>query len=281
MSDGACIVNDPMMAGLLAREGLDTVEGAFACGGGEDLSKPGLGHRRRTRLQLTDEAGAQQELYLKRYGPEPLARRVWKLLTSGHVTGEAEAEFGKIHAVRRAVKSTMEPLAWGQEPGLLGPKRSYIIVAAVPGDALERCGEEFFRRHERDTNVLKRFTVKLAQLVQDLHRAGLFHRDLYASHIFLHEQEDDFEMYLIDLARVIQPCWRRERWRIKDLAALKYSMPRRWVEEWWDEFLATCLGDDSGDQMARWDRRIDARVEAMRRRAERKATEKRMRVTNE
>ena len=42
----------PLLAAL-KREGLDTVYGAFAHKGGQELVKKGLGHRSRTRLSIT------------------------------------------------------------------------------------------------------------------------------------------------------------------------------------------------------------------------------------
>ena len=65
---------------LLKREGLDTVEGAFACSGGELLSKPNLRGRQRVRLRLTDDAGRPVVWYLKRYGPVPWFVRLWRRL---------------------------------------------------------------------------------------------------------------------------------------------------------------------------------------------------------
>ena len=60
------------------------------------------------------------------------------------------------------------------------------------------------------------------------------HRDLYLSHIFIHDAESDVPAVvggggavftLIDLQRVFRPIWRRLRWVVKDLASLNYSTP--------------------------------------------------------
>jgi len=117
-------------------------------------------------------------------------------------------------------------------------------------------------------------------LVANLHAAGHVHRDLYASHIFLDAEGGRVQLYLIDLARVFVPRWRVFRWRVKDLAQLKYSMPPAWVEAHWDGFLAAYLrrlaGGPSVEQAfeparARLAAAIDRKVEHMRRRAARKA----------
>jgi hypothetical protein len=67
--------NDPLEEALAAA-GLNTVAGAFAYGGGQDLTKPSLGSRRRTRIELTDRTGRHHVLFLKRYGPEGLLARL-------------------------------------------------------------------------------------------------------------------------------------------------------------------------------------------------------------
>ena len=66
----------------------------------------------------------------------------------------------------------------------------------------------------------------LAALVARLHNAGLVHRDLYMSHIFIRAKgENDLDLSLLDLQRVVQTRWRKWQWIVKDLAALNYSTP--------------------------------------------------------
>jgi len=251
---------DPLLLAALQREGLDTVAGAFACEIGEDLTKPGLGRRRRTRLTLTDEAGRKHEVYLKRYGPEPLLTRLRRAVFGGASPGEREV--ANIRAARAAGVATMSQLMCGAEAG-----RSYVVVSAVDGDALERCAEALLDRCDEEAQAPDELTRKLVELVRSLHGAGLVHRDLYASHVFLDEGAAGPKLYLIDLARAFTPRWRRFRWRVKDLAQLKYSMPSRWVDQCWETFLGGYLHGDAGRGVRRrWGRAIDRKVSAMRRR---------------
>ncbi len=261
-------------AGLLEplrREGLDTLEGAFAFDAGDDLSKPGLNGRRRTRLTLTDDEGREHELYLKRYPPEPPTRRLRRLWTHGRVMTPAAAEVRNIRGVLAAGISTMRAIAWGEQPATLAGGRSYLVVTAVPGDALERTGADWLRRCRRTgrEDLIDELTRRLAELARRLHAAGLVHRDLYASHVFMHETESGPELYLIDLARVFTPRIRSFRWRVKDLAQIRYSMPAEWVESHWDEFLSAYLGD-SVRRPDRWRRAIERKVRGMQRQAERR-----------
>ncbi len=248
---------------LLEREGLDTVAGAFAYTGGEELSKPGLGTRQRFRLQLTDESGQTVEWYLKRYGPTLWLQRLGR-------TSQARREFENIRRLQVAGVPTMRAVAMGEQRDVLGVRRSYIIVSAVPGDALERCFDDFLARHDLSGAVMKRFNDALLSMVVSLHAGGCVHRDLYASHIFLDESPDGLRLYLIDLARVFAPKWRTFRWRVKDLAQLKYSMPPAWVDRCWDDFLERYLSETGNSEPAYWSAEIDRKVASMRQRQQKK-----------
>jgi len=264
---GTC--DDALLAALRA-EGLDTVEGAFAWDRGEDLDKPGLAGRRRTRIELTDAAGKRRMLYLKRY--EGRRRRSWRTLglrcrlAHGRRCTPARVEFANIRAAREAGVPTMREVLFGEQDAS-GCARSFLIVTAVPGDALERCAEAFLASIERDGGIGE-FTSRLAGLVASLHASGYVHRDLYTSHIFLHRRPGGCDLYLIDLARMFVPLWRRFRWRVKDLAQLKYSMPSGWVTAHWDDFLAAYLGD--AGCVRRYNRAVARKVAAMARRRERR-----------
>ena len=248
---------------LLKREGLDTLAGAFAYVGGEELSKPGLGVRRRIRLCLTDESGQTVQWYLKRYGPTPWLQRLGR-------TSPAKREFENIRHLQAAGVPTMNAVTMGEERDALGVRRSYIVVSAVPGEALERCFEDFLARNGSDEEKVGQFNTALVKLVVALHAGGCVHRDLYTSHIFLDETADGPRLYLIDLARVFAPKWRTFRWRVKDLAQLKYSMPPAWVDRHWDDFLLRYLSDSGYGRAGLWPAAINRKVASMRRRQQKK-----------
>jgi hypothetical protein len=113
-----------------------------------------------------------------------------------------------------------EPVAFGEQ--MIGPweRRSAVLIAGAPGQSLER----WVQSHpERVSPVLR---DHLARFVQRFHHAGYVHRDLYLSHIFLDlHGANDPSFRLIDVLRVHKPRWRRQRWFVKDLAALNYSTP--------------------------------------------------------
>ncbi len=262
---------DPQLMAFIRENRLDTVTGAFAYGEGADLHKPGLGHRKRTKLEFRDHNGRCWELYLKRYGPLPLGKRIRRLITGKGWQSEARSEFENVQMVHQAAVPTMRAIVWGQDAGLLGVQRSYIVVTAVPGDAVERVGDDFLTRYSSQSEMLEKFTDQLVELVLRLHQAGFVHRDLYASHIFLHEHDGRIVLNLIDLARIFKPARRKFRWRVKDLGQLKYSMPWLWVERYWERFLRSYLQTSDTAEIGLWDSAIDRKVSEMQSRQQRRA----------
>ena len=258
--------------GVLAavrRAGLDSVDGAFAYEGGEDLSKPGLGHRRRTRLELPDGQGGEHVLYLKRYGPQGVGEALRRWWTNGRRQSPARVEFENIRRARQAGVATMREVICDEDRCLLGARRSFVIVTSVPGEALERCFDAYLA--DRDAAAVADLTARLAGMVRSLHRAGYVHRDLYASHVFLDGSAAPGQLYLIDLARMFRPRLRKLRWFVKDLAQLKYSMPAAWTAGHWAAMLAEYLGGASRRDRRMWDELIGKKVDSMRRRDERRS----------
>jgi tRNA A-37 threonylcarbamoyl transferase component Bud32 len=261
--------SDEPLDEVLAAAGLDTIEGAFAYRGGQELTKPSLApNRHRTRIELTDRTGCRHVLYLKRYEPEGLIARLRRGWTYGFQAGPARVEFDNICRARIVGVPTMRTVRWGEHCGWLGARRGYLIVTAVPGEALERCGDEYLSRSGLEAGAM--LAAKLAELVAALHSAGYVHRDLYAGHIFLHESPGGVELYLIDLARMFAPRWRKFRWQVKDLAQLKFSMPSGWVRRHWRDFLRQYLAARGERGAARYNRCVHRKAAAIARRHARK-----------
>jgi len=257
---------DQALLVALAREGLDTIEGAFRFDRGDEIYKPNLGHRKRTVFTVTEDTGKEHEFYMKRYAADPLSARARRWWTYGAGTTPASVEFANILAARDAGILTAEPIICSDRPDEADSlARSYLIVAAVPGVKLEQCMDDFLARHADKGEAVDSFTRELAKLVRTLHEAGFVHRDLYSSHIFLHERDSGMDLYLIDLARAFKPTWRRTRWRVKDLAQLKFSPPMRsWADRCWPLFLTEYLATEEETQLRRWRRRIEWKIAAMR-----------------
>ncbi len=255
----------------LEGRGFGNLSGAMTAPLDEELSKPGLKHRQRGLVRLAGVAGESADVFVKRFGPEPEDYRADRVKRQRSDLGPAGNEFANIQAVRDAGVPTMAPLAFAERFEAGQPLEGVLLVSRVPGEKLEVGMEGFLDRCGNEPDTLKRFNRSLVELVRTFHRAGWVHRDLYNCHIFLHEQDDRLSLRLIDLGRAFQPTWRKRRWRVKDLAQLKYSMPAGWTDRFWRGFLRHYLGDPGGARLAWWSAAIDAKVALIARRDRRRA----------
>jgi hypothetical protein len=200
---------------ILSGSGLHVANDFFSAIG-EPLSKPGLGKRYRARLSLPG-----QSLYLKRYEGDTISGILNRWYEDGQRTTPAEREVKAALALAQQGIATPIPVAYGHSRNRGTAQKSFVVTAAVPGDSLEN----FFRRQiawKEKLNIID----AVALLARKFHEDGWCHRDFYLCHIFISQGDHEMKLTLIDLARVFRPRWRRERWRIKDLAQLNYSAPK-------------------------------------------------------
>lgn len=220
---------------FLSRSGLVNLKAVFACQTGQRLDKPGLeGWRQRWRLRLPDDVGGSRTVYLKRF-EHPPARRQWQRWREGHaLLSTAGVEWTNACRLAEAGVPAVRAVAFGQQMRGAWEVRSFVILAEVPGEALERCLSGMYRTASVDTAgdqspgcppraaaTRRELIDAAAGLVARLHSAGFVHRDLYLSHLFVAGRS----LTLIDLQRVFRPRWRHRRWVVKDLAALHFSTP--------------------------------------------------------
>jgi tRNA A-37 threonylcarbamoyl transferase component Bud32 len=163
--------------------------------------------RSTVRVELSGFVG-----YLKRYEPGYLspAKKFFRLIHWPGFDDEAAREWRKIHLLRQHGFLTANPVARGRQ-GFASFLLQQEITGGVPTDELIQTLDTFNRRQ-----LLRR----VGQLTRRLRDAGLIHKDLYLKHIFV----ANGELYLIDLQRVLGPRRHRERWYMKDAAALAFSV---------------------------------------------------------
>ncbi|MCQ4346318.1 lipopolysaccharide core heptose(I) kinase RfaP [Pseudomonas stutzeri] len=139
----------------------------------------------------------------------------------------AGQEWTAIQRLAAAGVPTMTAVAFGARGANPATQHSFIVTEELaPTVSLED-----FSRDWRDSPPpprLKRALIqRLAEMVGDMHRAGVNHRDCYICHFLLHTDKpvraDDFRLSVIDLHRAQTRAAVPRRWRDKDLAALYFS----------------------------------------------------------
>ena len=116
----------------------------------------------------------------------------------------------------------------------------------------------------------------LGELTARLHAVPLVHRDLYLTHFRVGTAASAaLELYLIDLHRAHAPSGSFERWRRKDLAALRYStlelpITRADCARFLRTYLASASPSRSHAAERAWRRRIERRGRAIQARLRRR-----------
>lgn len=194
--------------------------------GGSELYKPGLGGRYRYRFEIRDRDKTPLWLYLKRTRHPALKEQVSRIL-SGSVR-HSSCWHERVMIKQLALKRIPVPVvvAYGEKM-LLGYERaSVLITQGIVGQPLERFVPKYFARNAYGEELARRrrWIRLLAEMIRRFHLAGYCHRDLYLSHIIIGIKRDDRPVFhLIDLARCFKMRRRKQRWIVKDLAALNYS----------------------------------------------------------
>ena len=243
-------------AGLLAANGLDSLDALFRAGSGESLRKAGLGGWRE-RIRLTLRRDKEEELrdcacgsleepracacgslegprpwacgsfdvtvYLKRYTHPPRSASRGAIRAAPDCRSLAGVEWYWLRRLAADGIPAPRPVALGEELAAGREIRSVLVMTAVGGDALERVLAE---PDALDPRRIRGLAPPLAELVGRFHRLGYVHRDLYLSHVFFDAtQKDEAGLSLIDLQRVMRPATRCSYRIVKDLASLNFSTP--------------------------------------------------------
>jgi heptose I phosphotransferase len=203
---------------------------------------------RDTRLHRTVAlAGpAGEPRILKWHGGRP-PLDLWRDVFSGRAfVPAARIEFENLRALAAQGFPVPQALGWGRSPG----GGSFLLLRPVEGSPLDA-----WMRSAVDPATRRGILAAVASLVSRFHRAGWFHRDLYACHLLVDGSQ---RLALIDLARARRTRRLRARWIVKDLGALLHSTrdPSTSLAER-ARFLLEYLGKDRLDREAR---RLAARV---------------------
>ncbi|MFT5291409.1 MAG: tRNA A-37 threonylcarbamoyl transferase component Bud32 [Planctomycetota bacterium] len=235
---------------------------------------------RRVRGRETFPWPGEEDLVVKRFqGGE--ARDWWfERLREGELPrspGRREAE--NLMALAADGLPAPRAVAWVEEdsarrrPGLPGTGgRSALVMERIEYQRTLRQALASADPLERE-----RLGVALLELVAKLHGSGWYHRDLYLDHVV---QLDNGELCLLDLGRARRQESPRERWFIKDLAALYSSTPGAIPPRARLRFLARWLKRRRGatpgsrrrrSDLRRWSRVIQAKAKRLAQHAPRAA----------
>lgn len=170
-------------------------------------------------------------VYLKRHFSPTWSARLAALIhpRGGYTPGAAEQRH--LERARSLGIPVPEVVAAGERIGPWGTLQSFLMVADLTGcRALNEVMEELRVRFDPRTftAMKRRIVLEMARISSDLHRARMFHKDLYLCHFFLdldrlERNPLDVRLVLIDLHRLKEHKFWPDRWRWKDLGQLLFS----------------------------------------------------------
>ena len=196
-------------------------------------------------VRLRDDAG---QVFVKRWDYD--RREVWLKATLKGFNYPVFSGPQELRNLRRLAAAGQADTGWR--------RRSFVALAALPGQPLDQLGVSPVPA------VRRQRAAELAALVQALHAAGCWHKDLYLCNVFW---DPAAGLGLLDCERVDHdPAGVPRRWRVKDLAALASSAPggrHGWTCADRLRFLRAYLGDEA------WSRDGKALAEDVWRKAER------------
>lgn len=139
----------------------------------------------------------------------------------------ADREWRAINKLSHIGVDTMKGVAFGQKGWNPVKRTSFIITEDLsPAISLEDyCRDWITNRPDFEVKVM--IIRRVAQMVRNMHRAGINHRDCYICHFLLSlpfdETEKNLKLSIIDLHRAQFRKRVPLRWRNKDLIGLYYS----------------------------------------------------------
>ncbi len=229
LDEGRMIIRTPFLA-LFLLHGLRDVQAVMRFRGGSPSKEQGP--RSVYRFSLPDREG-EKAFFLKRHHHPPLRQQIREFLRHGSFLSGGRREWENIWKIRQAGISTIDPVGFGERKDWGGWEVESFLVSLELKDACRLT--EFIPQYlspPLGPSLLsrkRRLLGELALLARRMHGAGFCHRDFYLGHLFIKDgKKGRMELYLMDLQRVFRPRWRRERWRIKDLASLNFSAPPGW-----------------------------------------------------
>lgn len=135
---------------------------------------------------------------------------------SGRGWRDVVIEYRALKALREAGVPVPDPVAMGTAD------RSGAMVSV--GLPTVTTLEHVLLEQEVSPERLRRLAERVAHVLRTMHGRGVNHRDFYACHILLDEQDG---VYLVDLGRAEIRARVPRRRIIKDLAGLHFSLPER------------------------------------------------------
>ena len=170
-------------------------------------------------------------VYLKRHFRLPWPARLAALVDPAGRHSPGAAEWAHLEHARALGVPVPDVVATGERIGPWASLQSYLMVAELTGSQeLNLAIPELAATSDPAafTALKRRLIPRMARITATLHKACVFHKDLYLCHFYLDRERlradpTDVRLAVIDLHRLGRHRFWPDRWRWKDLGQLLYS----------------------------------------------------------
>jgi len=176
--------------------------------------------RGRTVVTLNVE---NSKLYLKRHTKTKLLDSLKEFIKYKKPVSNAGLEWKAISELRNFGIQTMPALAMGEKfRWKFWEKQSFLLTEEIKnGKSLEKILET---QPGLSFKSRKKLAERIGDIGRKLHSAGFVHRDFYLGHFYVvGDLNDQYQLHLIDLQRVMPGAKIYNRWSLKDISALYFS----------------------------------------------------------
>ena len=137
----------------------------------------------------------------------------------------ATNEWRALNKLRALQIPSLTPLAYGVRGNNPAQQQSFIVTRELT-DVIQM--DHFFEQYSVSAKAKRRLLASIALIARELHGAGINHRDFYLCHFmlkqaFMRGDQQEPEIYLVDLHRAQVRNKVPERWLVKDLGGLLFS----------------------------------------------------------
>jgi tRNA A-37 threonylcarbamoyl transferase component Bud32 len=158
---------------------------------------------------------AGQRVYLKQFHGRSLSHRLRRLLHRSDAMREMQFS---LYLNSKSVRC-VETLA-----GESGPQGEWVLTRDLaPAEPAEQWHARQLARTDLDRRTLQPIILRLAQLIGQMHAAGVIHRDLHLGNVMIDESGHEPELVLMDLHRMSQRVSLSRRAMAANLAQLLHD----------------------------------------------------------
>ena len=212
------------------------------------------------------QGDATRRFFMKRFVRPHFKDMLSSLRSFGRPCSQAHTETSNAEFLLENGIETYHPVCYGEQTVWGVEKVSFFVTSRIEGKSMT----DFITKNWSHIPNSTQATIfaDIGKLVRKLHQARISMPDLYIWHIFLLDESDSNgnRFALIDLHRMIRNTHSQHA-RLRDLAALFYSLPPRYFgEELKQAFLGGYLPDNSPIARDRLLAQIERRAEKITRR---------------